>query len=208
MSNTGWKAIELSEEGKKAISTLKEGVVMAVRMRKVNSSDENLPKVQIEFAEKISNGTRIKTAASMFNAKDARFSSGAQRVWETADLSIAESMFGEIPEGQEFIEILSTMDSVDGEDFRIQLTEDVESSLTENETPYADNYLKRAGRDGQYFYTPSGDRVISRKRLVQVESGTNPVNTYLSGKFGNEPEVDAHALVSKSATENSILAQV
>lgn len=198
-----WKEITLSEAGKKAINNLKAGQVLAVRMRHVASSDSNLPKVQIEFAEKIEGESRVKTAASMFNAKDSRFSSGAQRCWEIADLEIAEDMFAVyIEEGEASTEILTVMDTVNGEDFRVQYTEAVESELTESEVGYASNYLKRAGKDGKFFYTPGGERVISRKRLVQVPTGTNPVNTYLSGSFSDGQEnVNSHALVSKVAAD-------
>tara|TARA_R110000850_G_scaffold94756_1_gene199540 strand:- start:83 stop:706 length:624 start_codon:yes stop_codon:yes gene_type:complete len=203
-TTTGWKAIELSELAKAAIAALKEGTVLAVRMRNVTSSDDNLPKVQIEFAEKINDGIRVKTAASMFNALDSRFSSGAQRVWETADLAIAEAMFGSMGDSDN-IEILKPMETINGEDFRIQLTEDVESSLTEKEAPYRDNYLKRKGKEGDYFYTPSGERVISRKRLVQITTGTNPVNTYLEGVYRGEGHSAAQT-ASKPGVAADILA--
>tara|TARA_R110000851_G_scaffold71614_1_gene159181 strand:- start:3794 stop:4423 length:630 start_codon:yes stop_codon:yes gene_type:complete len=201
-----WKGITLSEAGKNAINALKNGQVLAVRMRHVKSTIDSLPKVQIEFAEKLGGPTAVKSAASMFNAKDDRFSTGAQRCWETADLSIAEQMFGEIPEGESHVEILKVLEPVNGEDFRMQYTEALESELSEKEAPYAENYLKRAGKEGNYFFTPSGERVISRKRLVQVPSGTNPVNTYLSGAFAKEGNVEAHVLSSKPAIAADVLA--
>ena len=204
MKIVSWKGMDLSTAGKAAVKALMSGKVLAVRMRHVESSDSNLPKVQIEFAEKIRSG--VKTAAGMFNAKDDRFSSGAQRCWEIADLSIAESMFGAIPEDEASIEILKVLDPIAGEDFRLQYTEDVESSLNENEAKYAENYLKRAGAEGNYFFTPSGERVISRKRLVQVPTGTNPVNTYLAGEFAKEGvEAKPHVLVSKGGVASDVL---
>ena len=194
----------LSDDAIQALTNLKEGQVLALRMRVTNNTDENLPKVQIEFAEKIKSGNAVKTAATMFNAVDSRFTSGAVRVWEGADQSIAEQMFGELDESGQ-TEILTVMNSLNGEDFRIQVTEDVESNLTEKEHPYAENYLKRAGKDGEYFYAENGERVIVRRRLVQVESGTNPVHTYISGKFAPASKGTLES-VSKSNIASDILA--
>lgn len=195
-----WKEIPLTETAKAKLAGLPTGVTLALRMRHVNSSDPNLPKVQIEFAEKINNGTQ--NAASLLNANDDRFSSGAQRCWETADLAVAEKMFGKIPEGEASVEILKELESK----FRIQLTECLESELTDEQKNYKDNYLKRAGADGNFFYAANGERVASRKRLVIVEPGTNPENTYISGSYKSEPGSTGNVMTgSKPALHSDVM---
>lgn len=188
MSKTikSWKDIKLSEEANNVLAKLEQGVTIALRMRHVNNSDPSLEKVQIEFAEKISNG-RPLAAAALFNADDDRFSSGAQRAWETASLTIAEQMFGKIPDGEASVEILKKLLPENGQQLRMQLTECLESELNETELQYSENYLKRAGSDGNYFYTPNGDRVASRKRMIVVKEGEQPKNTFLDGQFSEEP---------------------
>jgi hypothetical protein len=196
-----WKDIPYSKDLQKSIKAMPKGVVMAVRMKHVNSSE--LPKVQIEFAEKIG-AQRVQNAVSFFNSDDDRFSSGAQRCWITSSIEIATKEFGEIPEGEASVEInkLMTKD-IDGQMFRLQHIEDVESNLTESEMDYADNYLKRAGKDGNYFYTPEGERVISRNSLVQVPVGEEVEHVYLKGTFRSESKNNPLLKVSSDLAEAS-----
>lgn len=196
-----WEDIPYSPEAEEAIANLKEGKAFVVRMKHVNSSLDNLPKIQIEFAEKINNPGRAQTALSMLNALDDRFSSRAIRTWETADASIAEKMFGNIPQGEASVEILKDAPPT----LRIQITEKVESELTPNQIMYAEqNYLKRRGKDGDFFYTPSGERVASIRELVQVNPGQSVNHTYLEGAYKASHSLQ-DVLGGKSAISSEIM---
>lgn len=175
----GWKEIEYSEKAKQVIKALKTGQCLAVRMKHVNSSRDELPKVQIEFAEKILGANNVVTAGSFLNSKDDRYSSGARRTWETADLEVAVSQFGVIPDGESSVEILKVVPLINGMEPHIQVTEDIEANMTEDEMEYPENYLKRAGAEGNYFYTPQGHRVISRTRLIFTPVGGEVPHTFL-----------------------------
>lgn len=204
-----WNEISYSEEATTYIKSLKPDVAVAVRMRHVNSSNENLPKVQIEIAEKITMPGRTTSALSRLNADDDRFSSGAQRSWETVSPDMVKQLFGwEIPDGEASVEILQPMPSMDGIDFHIQYTEDVESSLNDSEAQYPDNYLKRAGAEGNFFYTEDGQRVISRKRLVEVPTGTLPKHTYLAGSFRANANVSNEPVLTRSQSQTTSESEV
>ena len=197
-----WNEIPYSEKATTYIKSLKPNVAVAVRMRHVNSSDDNLPKVQIEIAEKLTVPGRTTSALGRLNADDDRFSSGAQRSWETVSPDMVKQLFGwEIPDGEASVEILQPMPSIDGVDFHIQYTEDVESSLNDSEAQYPENYLKRAGAEGNFFYTEDGQRVISRKRLVEVPKGTLPQHTYLKGSFRTEANASNEPVLTRSQAQ-------
>lgn len=170
----GWNQIPYSVKAQEVISKLEVGHPIVVRMKHVNSSKADLPKIQIEFAEKIDTG-RPTSVLQMFNALDDRFSSGAPRAWETADAAIAQKMFGEIPEGEASVEILKPAPA----GMRIQVTEVTEDQFTDNERMNLDTFLKRAGREGNFFYAPNGQRVGIRRDVVMG----SPVHTYITGEF-------------------------
>jgi len=183
----GWKDIAYSPEAEQALQNLKKGEVLAVRMKAVKNG-----KIQIEFAEKISTPNPVRSALGLLNKSDKRFnfSSGARRSWETAEPADLKALFGfELPEGESHSEILKVLPSVDGNVFRLQVIEKLESELNENQMEYKDNYLKRAGKEGNYFYTPEGHRVAVIVNLVTAPIGTEITHTYLKGAFASSEQV-------------------
>lgn len=184
-----WKEIPYSDEANQVISDLKAKQLLIVRVKNVKGTDSNFPKVQIEFAEKINNNNETN-ALAMFNTKDTRFSSGAQRVWITADIADAERIIGkefiDELEKEPSVEVLNIMQPQNGQELRIKVQEVPESQLTDNEKEYIDNYLKRAGAEGNYFFTPSGERVATRRTLVGVPVGSDPTHEYLEGSYREE----------------------
>ena len=177
----GWKEIPYSDEATDALMELQKGQVLAVRMKAVKNG-----KVQIEFAEKIDSPNPVRSALGILNKSDDRFnfSSGARRSWETAEPADVESLFGfELPEGEAHSEILEILPNVKGQEFRLQIVEILETEMTDNQVDYADNYLKRAGKDGDYFYTPQGVRVASVISLVTAPVGTEIKHTYIEGAY-------------------------
>lgn len=179
----GWKNIPLTDKAKSFLKDLPQGICVALRMKHVNSSKEGLPKIQVEYAEKIKSN-RPQSLLQELNSEDDRFSSGAQRHWITGDASVIESIYGKIPEGEASVEILDKLPNT----YRMLVTEVTESQLTDTEQEYTENYLKRAGQDGNYFYTPNGERVAVRRDVVKVEAGAEPNHTYLEGSYQAEPD--------------------
>ena len=196
----GWAEIPLSDKGKQYLTSLKEGVCVIVRAKRVNSSVDGMPKIQIEFAEKINNPNRGKSGLAMLNSDDSRFSTGAQRAWITASPAKAKELLGiEIPNGESFTEILQPCPTVGDEEFHLQYDEILESELTENEAAYAENYLKRAGAEGNYFYAGNGQRVASRKTLVVTPKGTVPSPKYIEGSFASAGSVESTLQANRAA---------
>lgn len=188
-----WKEIDLSPNAKEALSKLEQGHVMALRMKHVANG-----KVQIEFAEKIDSPNPVKSALGLLNASDKRFnnSSGARRSWETAEPSDVKTLFGyEIPDGEAFTEILSVVPAVNGQRFAIQIIEQTEPAWMEankakpEQLEYLEGKLKRAGAEGNFFYTLAGNRVVSETRLVTAPVGTVIEHAYLEGSYKSTEEV-------------------
>jgi len=182
-----WKDMTLSPEADEALNVLEKGQVMALRMKNVKNG-----KVQVEFAEKIGNSNPVKSALGLLNASDKRFSfsSGARRSWETAEPLDIKSLFGyEIPEGESHVEILKIVPNVNGQKFSIQINEITEAEFIKanekkpEQLEYLEAKLKRAGADGNFFYTPLGSRVVSESRLVTAPVGVEVEHTYLEGSF-------------------------
>lgn len=176
-----WKDIDYSPKAEKALMELPKGKVMLVRMNRVSNG-----KIQLEFAEKIDNPNPVRSALGLLNKSDKRFnfSTGARRSWETAEPADVKALFGvEIPEDESHVEVLQVLPTHNGLEFRIQITEITEDKLSASQKEYADNYLKRAGKDGSYFYTPSGLRVASIASLVTAPIGTEINHTYLEGSY-------------------------
>lgn len=195
----GWKDITYSPEAEKALQELKEGKTMAVRMKHVANG-----KVQIEFAQKFNSPNPVKSALGLLNKSDDRFnfSSGARRAWETGQPEDIKALFGfEIPEGKDSVEILKTLPEVNGNEFSLQIIEVTESQYRERNSartnPDAEEYiinkLKRAGSDGHFFYTETGERVISEPMLVVAPKGVAIENTYLKGSFKSSEQASKPA---------------
>lgn len=195
MDITGWKNIEYSALAEKALEQLQKGQVLAVRMKAVKGG-----KVQIEFAEKITTANPVKSALGLLNKSDKRFSnsSGARRSWETGEPADVKDLFGfEIPDGEDHVELLEIVPDVNGQSFRLQIIEITESAYKERnakrKNPESEDYLesklKRAGAEGNFFYTASGERVVSEPMLVTAPNGTEIKHTYLEGEFKTQEEV-------------------
>jgi len=195
-----WKDIPYTDKANEVISNLKEGIVLAVRVKNANSSQDGLEKAQIEFAEKINTRGEVN-ALQAFNSKDSRFSSGAQRVWLTADLFDVERFFGKDIvkqlEDNASVEILKPMTPSNGSQFRIKVEECLESQLTATENEYKDNYLKRAGQEGNFFYAENGERVCTRRSLVVVSENSEPAHVYIKGSF-REDNVNNESVMTGS----------
>jgi hypothetical protein len=121
-----WKDIPLSEAGKQFIKELEPGVCVIVRAKHVNNIKSKLPRIQIEFAEKLNiNGDNAVSAISLLNSD---FSRGAQRCWVTATLAEAKALIGvEVPEDESFVEVLKPCPEYKGNKvFRLQYSEILE----------------------------------------------------------------------------------
>lgn len=179
----GWKEIPQSETLKAYLQKLKQGVCVITRVKNAESTD-GVEKVQIEFAEKLGLSSGGNSAAGLLNVGVKGFTSGAQHCWMTAVADQAKAIFGiEVPEGQASVEVMKAVPQYEGLDFRMQLTEVLESQLNDNQKEYADSYLKRAGAEGNYFYAANGERVASLKRIVTVNKGEEPIHTQIEGSY-------------------------
>lgn len=201
-----WIDNPLSEKGMQYIAGLPLNLCVIVRAKNVNSSDPNYPKIQVEFAEKIKTNDRLPSLRQRLNANDPRFSSGAQRAWETLDLELAKSFLGvEIPKGEAVVEILKPAPKDDfGQEAHIQYTEILESQFSESQKQYPDNHLKRAGKDGNYFYAANGEKVGSRKEVVFTAPGTLPKVTLIPGQFAETSETAMSIMANAPAISSDL----
>jgi hypothetical protein len=205
-----WKDIPLSEAGKQFIKELEPGVCVIVRAKHVNNIKSKLPRIQIEFAEKLNiNGDNAVSAISLLNSD---FSRGAQRCWVTATLAEAKALIGvEVPEDESFVEVLKPCPEYKGNKvFRLQYSEILESQFTDNMNEYPENNLKRAGAEGNYFYaknprTGQLERVGSVKELVIVDKNIEPTMKTLEGEYLPEGEnINAVLGPAQGATHSDV----
>lgn len=186
----GWKNIPYSDAAQKALADLPKGKVLAVRMKHVNGG-----KIQIEFAQRIDSpsGGAVNLLGA-FNASDDRFSNrGPRRVWLSVQPTELESLLGlTLADDTPHADIIKEFNSivVGGQTLTpaIQITEIKEGDLNERMSAAKENYLKRAGKDGNYFYaSDDNQRVAQVLSLVGLTEGQTPNHTYIEGSFKSAP---------------------
>jgi len=157
---------------KSTLKDLKKGETLLVSIRRVNSSDANTPKVQLELAEYVDNPTRSQNSGQKallkLNAKDSRFQGGKpRRAWTTADLSVAEELFDLDLSGLSAVGMTLDVNllnpEIDGERMRVRIEESVQP--TEYQAENVESTAKRAGADGNYI-THKGKVVFSNSEVV------------------------------------------
>lgn len=190
-----WKESPQSQKVRDYIANIAPGTAYITRAKRVNYSEADKPKIQIEFVEKLDLSQNSRAAIALFNTDDDRFSTGATHAWMTASVKDAKAKLGvEIPEGKDIVEILKPAPALVAQDgsklfLRIQYTEVFESQLNDSQKEYVDNYLKRAGMDGPFLWAKnpfSGqtERVASLKRVNIVKEGEEgPKPTMIQGTY-------------------------
>lgn len=165
-------------------------------------------KVQLEFAEKIGQETNL---LGMFNASDDRFSSGARRVWMTAEIADAEAKLGlaagtisgikaeTMDNGKEchYLNILNPKIQIGGVDkaLAIQIVETT-TPKDEYDRDHVETRAKRAGSDGPIM-RHNGQPIFSYTQLVPVDILEN----------GNHAPVQHTLLTADVATEEVVEGQ-
>ena len=161
-----------------SLETLKPGQTLLASARSVSGG-----KIQLEFAEVISNG-RAQNILGILNSSDDRFSANARRAWVTAEPMDAEKQFGvsfgpnadwEATDKGEFLYLNILNPTIDGTRCRIQIIETTEA--TEWQEANADRAAKRKGKDGD-FITHEGNYIFSNTSVVL--SDTAPSHTILT----------------------------
>ena len=171
------------------IEDLQPGECLLIDARKVKNG-----KIQLHFAERISNGDRPMSALTILNASDPRFSSGARRAWATAEVADAAERFninfgddgdwyvGQDKKGEEVelldLNILNPFIDVNGNKFtfRVQVSETINANEWQAEN--LERTAKRKGKDGDYI-THNGDYIFSNTTVVLVPEGTEVKHTFL-----------------------------
>ena len=149
-----------------SLETLKPGQTLLVSARSVSGG-----KIQLEFAEVISNG-RAQNILGILNSSDDRFSANARRAWVTAEPMDAEKQFGvsfgpnadwEATDKGEFLYLNILNPTIDGTRCRIQILETTEATEWQKE-----NYKKAAKRKGKEgdFITHGGSYIFSNTSVV------------------------------------------
>ena len=174
-----------------SLETLTPGQCLLVQAREVANG-----KVQLECAEKIG-ASAVNNPLSMFNASDARFTSGARRAWLTVEPKDAEALL-ELPAGTltqgysendygHSVKQLNILNPKVGElDLRVQITETIQP--TEYQMMNLETAAKRKGKDGDYI-TCKSKYVFSNSDVVFGEA----THTFLEADV-----VAAHAGIDAS----------
>lgn len=190
----GWKDIPYSEQAEKALAELKKGEVLAVRAKHVKNG-----KIQIEFAQRIDAPTATNNLLGAFNASDNRFSNrGPRRTWLTAEPVDAKKLLGlELSDDVAHADILNVVSSINGFIPALQITEKLESELTDSQAMAKENYLKQAGAGGNFFYAEgSNERVCQFVDLVGLNPGQEVNHTYIKGAFKSATNVIGSAVTT------------
>tara|TARA_R110000824_G_scaffold14863_3_gene62943 strand:+ start:142 stop:762 length:621 start_codon:yes stop_codon:yes gene_type:complete len=171
------------------LEDLQVGECLLVDAKKVKSG-----KIQLHFAEKISNGERAISALTILNASDDRFSSGSRRAWVTAEVTDAAERFnvnfGDDGEwyvatdskGEEVemldLNILTPHIDIKGMkyEFRVQINET--TVATEWQSENVERAAKRKGKDGDYI-THKGDYIFSNTYVGIYPEGAEVTHTFL-----------------------------
>ena len=171
------------------IEDLQPGESLLVDAKKVKNG-----KIQLHFAERISNGDRPMSALTILNASDPRFSSGARRAWATAEVSDAAERFnvnfgddgdwyvGQDSKGEEVelldLNILNPFIDVNGNKFmfKIQVNETINANEWQAEN--LERAAKRRGAKGDYI-THNGDYIFSNTTVVLVPNGVEVKHIFL-----------------------------
>ena len=161
-----------------SLETLKPGQTLLASARSVSGG-----KIQLEFAEVISNG-RAQNILGILNSSDDRFSANARRAWVTAEPMDAEKQFGvnfgpkadwEATDKGEFLYLNILNPTIDGTRCRVLISETTEA--TEWQLDNRNKAAKRKGKDGD-FITHEGNYIFSNTSVVL--SDTAPSHTILT----------------------------
>lgn len=176
----GWKKIPYSEQAMVALEQLPKGKTMAVRVKHVKNG-----KIQIEFAQKIDSADSSVNVLSIFNKSDKRFSqNGPRRTWLTAEKADALKIAGiKLDDSVPYQEILKVMDTYQGLEYNLKITEKLESEYTSEEINSDVLNFKRAGKDGNFFYSKNGQRVVQEIDLVLTQPGVPVAHSYIEGTY-------------------------
>ena len=179
----GWAQIPYSEQAQQFLSDLPKGTCAIVRAKHIN--DPMVPKVQIEFAEKIVAENRGNNVLADLNKGDNRFSQGARRNWSNATLEEAKKMGVVIPEGEASAEILAVNPKVQGENIHVRVVECTFDQLPRSNKENAEYYEKRtSGEDGQPFFTPDGKQIYQYTNMVYASNASEVDHILLEGQPG------------------------
>jgi len=154
----------------KTVETIEGKEMLLVSAKKVNGG-----KVQLEFAQHVSNpNARPGSIVGLLNSSDDRFSNslgGPRRAWlagEPADiqakLGIDVSDLVEVGAMKE-LNIVNPM--ISGYSLNIQVTETTEG--TQYDVENFETRAKRAGKDGDFITTASGEYIYTRTTVVLGE---------------------------------------
>jgi hypothetical protein len=160
------------------LDALKPGQTLLESVIQVNGG-----KVQLQFAEKIDNGTQTTgNVLTMFNADDERFQRKARKAWLTAEMSNAEQLLGidmsnltfspnEYGKPAAALNVLNPV--INGERMRVQITETVVPQ-SQYDVENVDTRAKRRGKDGD-FILHKGQYIFTINEIVLGE----PKHTFL-----------------------------
>lgn len=190
----GWKDIQYSEAAEKALSELKKGQLLAVQMKHVSNG-----KIQVEFAERIDAPNATNNLLGLFNKSDERFSNrGPRRMWLTTQPQDLKELLGlELAADTPHADILTVVTDIKGFKPALQITEVIESQLSESQQMSKNYDVKRAGKDGNFFYCEAtGERVFQYIDLVGLAPGQEVNHSYIKGAFKPATNVISSAINS------------
>ena len=148
----------------------------------------NPAKVQLEFAEKMTNMEDNASALlGMFNQSDERFSSGARRAWLTSQIvDVAKHLnlncgddapwVMDKERGKEVLPFGIINPAVAGKRFRVKVSETLEP--TEYQAEHVETAAKRKGAEGE-FITCGGKHIFSNTEVVAITGDDAPKHVYL-----------------------------
>lgn len=155
----------------KTVENLEGNEMLLVSAKKVNGG-----KVQLEFAQKISNpNARPASITGLLNESDDRFSGslGApRRAWLAGEPADIEAKLGITCSDLLNVgdaKVLNVLNpTIGGHPLNIQITETTEG--TDWDVANFETRAKRAGKDGDFITTPSGEYIYTRSTVVLGEA--------------------------------------
>ena len=143
------------------------GQMMLVSAKAVNGG-----KVSLEFAQMVDTGKESASLTGLLNASDSRFNQAAsRRAWHTGQPEDIKAIFGVDVSGLELgqeLEIGQLDPKVNGKPLNIQIVETTEG--TDYDIANFDTRAKRAGKDGEFITTSTGEYIFQKLDVVIGEA--------------------------------------
>lgn len=154
----------------KTVENLEGNEMLLVSAKKVNGN-----KIQLEFAQRVSNpNARPSSIVGLLNKSDDRFSGplgSPRRAWLAGEASDIQALLGIDCSDLVNVDDMKTLNilnpTIGDEKLHIQITETTEG--TEYDVANFSTRAKRAGKDGPFITTAEGEYIYVKATVVKGE---------------------------------------